>query len=93
MTEFQRLFLVQARSDYRVFELLWNDWKESRLPPCHALHYLQMATEKFAKAKAWKHGSVSKTHVAFKGFLAGLHSNREAQKHLGYEGKNSNWKY
>ena len=86
MTEFQRLFLVQARSDYRVFELLWKEWKESSLPACHALHYLQMATEKFGKAKAWKHGFGSKTHLGFRGFLTGLQSNRGAQKQLGYAG-------
>jgi hypothetical protein len=39
-------FLMQARSDWAVFNLL----QESEHPPCHALHYLQMACEKLAKA-------------------------------------------
>ena len=41
MTEYQRLFLVQARTDFMVFELFRKD---PNLPACHALHYLQMAT-------------------------------------------------
>jgi hypothetical protein len=93
MNAHQRLFLVQARSDFEVFELLRKQWEKSKLPCCHALHYLQMATEKFGKAKAWKHGSVSKTHVAFNAFLAGLKYDPRAQKQLGYEGKNSSWKH
>jgi hypothetical protein len=39
-------FLTQARSDWQVFEHLYD----SDFPECHALHYLQMATEKLAKA-------------------------------------------
>ena len=53
MTEHQRLFLVQARADLVVFELLS---KEPDLPACHSLHYLQMATELLGKAHAWKQG-------------------------------------
>ncbi|MGO9471057.1 MAG: hypothetical protein ACLQVF_43755 [Isosphaeraceae bacterium] len=40
-------------SDFAVFELLR---KHSDLPACHALHYLQMATEMLGKAKACKYG-------------------------------------
>jgi hypothetical protein len=39
-------FLKQAHSDYSVYKKL----NELRLPLCHKLHYLQMATEKLAKA-------------------------------------------
>jgi len=46
MTEHQRLFLVQARTDFAVFELFRRDVK---WPSCHALHYLQMATELLGK--------------------------------------------
>ena len=53
MTEYQRLFLVQARTDFAVFELLR---RQADLPACHKLHYLQMATELLGKAHAWKHG-------------------------------------
>ena len=29
MTEYQRLFLVQARTDLAVFQLLWQDLQET----------------------------------------------------------------
>jgi hypothetical protein len=90
MTEFQRLFLVQARSDFAVFELLK---KRSELPCCHTLHYLQMATEKLGKAHAWKKGPIKQTHRAFVKFLRSVSTNRKAQKQLGFEGKNENWEH
>jgi hypothetical protein len=92
MTEFQRLFLVQARSDFKIFKLLREKCESQELPPCHALHYLQMATEKLAKARAWKDGPIGESHLAFDGFLKGLKSNRQVQKQLGYEGKNESWR-
>ena len=88
MTEHQRLFLVQARTDFTVFEVFWKD---PGLPACHALHYLQMATEMLGKAHAWRSGPCTNTHRAFAGFLRSLSTNREAQKQLGFEGKNENW--
>src|SRR5207237_3991876 len=88
MTEYQRLFLVQARTDFAVFELLR---RQPDLPACHALHYLQMATELLGKAHAWKHGPRTNTHRAFVGFLRSLSTNRKAQKQLGFEGPNENW--
>ena len=42
-------FLRQAQSDFAVHELLLAQPSE-HAPRCHALHYLQMATEKLAKA-------------------------------------------
>lgn len=90
MTEYQRLFLVQARTDFTVFE---NFRKDAGLPCCHALHYLQMATELLGKAHAWKHGPCANTHRAFVTFLRSLSSNRKAQKQLGFEGRNENWKH
>ncbi len=90
MNEHQRLFLVQARTDFAVFELLR---KRTELPPCHALHYLQMATELLGKAHAWKHGPMKKTHHAFVGFLRSLATNRQAQQQLGYQGKNESWEH
>jgi hypothetical protein len=80
MTEHQRLFLVQARTDLVVFELLL---RQAELPACHALHYLQMATELLGKAHAWKHSPQVTTHRAFVGFLRSLSTNRKAQKQLG----------
>jgi hypothetical protein len=90
MTEFQRLFLVQARTDFAVFELLR---RQTNLPSCHALHYLQMATELLGKAHAWKNGPRTNTHRAFVGFLRSLSTNRKAQKQLGFEGRNENWEH
>ena len=88
VTEYQRLFLVQARADFSVFEWLR---KQSDFPACHALHYLQMATEMLGKAYAWKQGPRASTHRAFAGFLRSLPTNRQAQKQLGYERKNASW--
>ncbi len=89
MNEQQRLFLVQARTDHRVFELVSM---RADLPACHALHHLQMATELLGKACAWKKGRPKKTHRAFVDFLRTLSTNRQAQKRLGYEGQNEKWK-
>jgi len=86
MNPHQRLFLIQAKTDFLVFERFRTD---SSLPACHALHYLQMATELLGKAHAWKNGSGANTHRAFVGFLRSLVTNREAQKQLGFEGQNS----
>jgi len=90
VTEYQRLFLVQAQSDFAVFELLRS---QPDLPDCHALHYLQMATEMLGKAHAWKHDAPASTHRAFVGFLRSLKTNRGAQKQLGYERQNEHWKH
>jgi hypothetical protein len=88
VNEQQPLFLVQARTDLVVFELLAG---QELLPPCHALHYLQMATEMFGKAYSWKNGPNYSTHRAFVGFLRSLPYSRAAQKRCGYEGKNEGW--
>jgi hypothetical protein len=42
-------FLLQAKSDYTVYRMLLEQDRE-QVPACHPLHYLQMATEKLAKA-------------------------------------------
>ena len=39
MNEQQRLYLVQARSEWGIFQLL------KRQAVCHRLHYLQMVTD------------------------------------------------
>lgn len=88
MKEEQRLFLTQAKSAYAVYRLLNAD---KSLHHCHALHYLQMATELLGKANAWKSGPVKRSHKALVSFLRGLSSNTKAQKQLGYEGQNENW--
>lgn len=88
MNEPQRLFLIQARSAYAVFRVISAD---ESLHHCHALHYLQMATELLGKASAWKSGAVGKSHKALVGFLRSLSSNPKAQKQLGFQGHNENW--
>jgi len=88
MNEHQRLFLVQARSSFDVFQLLR---KTASLPACHALHYLQMSTELLAKAHARKLGAKDLTHRAFVPFLRSLATNRKAQTLLGLERLNEQW--
>jgi len=88
MTECQRLFLVQARSNLKVFNLLRD---AEGLPACHAIHYLQMATEMLGKAYFWKDGPRPNTHRAIVAFLRSLFANRRAQSRLGFEGRNANW--
>lgn len=72
MTEHQRLFLTQARTDFQVFHLFQEN---EAIPTCHSLHYLQMATEKLGKSYAWRQGPCDNTHRAFVGFLRSLSSN------------------
>jgi hypothetical protein len=52
-----------------------------------------MATELLGKASAWKQGPCANTHSAIVAFLRSLHPNRKAQKLLGFEGRNHNWKH
>jgi hypothetical protein len=65
MTE-QAAFLAQASSDFRVFQILLS-LDRVEVPACHPPHYLQMATEKLAKAimVAIQQPSEKLTHVAF----------------------------
>ena len=81
MTEQQRLFLVQARTDFEVFKLFRG---APRWPSCHALHYPQMAPELLGKA-SWRHSCPRKSHRAFVPFLRSLSHNRDAQQQLGFE--------
>lgn len=89
MTEQQRLFLVQARSNMAVFDLL----RDAAPHHSHALHYLQMATELLGKADAWRTGPKERTHRAFVTFLRTLVGNGKAQRQLGYAGKSASWKH
>lgn len=91
MTEHQRLFLTQARSNFMVFEILSKD---KNVPRSHALHYLQMATELLGKAYAWRNGPQTKlTHSAVVKFLRSISANPKAQKQLGYGGQNESWRH
>ncbi len=85
----QELFLVQSRAVFRVFTIFRKD---KELPHCHALHYLQMATELLGKAYAWGKGQPKKlTHRSLVKFLKVLSDNSKAQSQLGYDGKNEQW--
>ena len=60
-------FARQSASDFAVYQHLAA---QTSFPACHALHYLQMACEKLAKAYRFRDVSMSiddiqTTHVAF----------------------------
>jgi hypothetical protein len=58
---------AQAKSDYEVAKRLL---RQRDLPNCHALHYLQMATEKLSKAICTPPGQQPiNTHIAFIKYL------------------------
>lgn len=68
---YARAFLLQARADWAVYELLS---RADELPRCHALHYLQMASEKIAKAyrvrdTAAEVKDLTKHHTGFVKFM------------------------
>lgn len=76
-------FLKQAHSDYSVFINL----NKSRYPLCHRLHYLQMATEKLAKAyQCDKNNShPPKTHLALLKMLRTIKGNPNIRRLFGFE--------
>jgi len=62
MNSFQRLWWQQAKSDHEVFLLL----RRQGAAKCHLLHYLQMVTEKVAKAYFWRSGAPPpRSHAGF----------------------------
>ena len=87
MNAYQDLWWQQASSDHSVLMLLLREGAAV----CHKLHYLQMATEKIAKAYLWRSGSPPpKHHAGFVQFLRSLgglqESNRlKAAKALGFK--------
>ena len=75
MNEQQRLHLVQARSDWEIYQFLQNKHT------CHRLHYLQMTTEKLAKAYFWaRPGAETIGHAAFVSFLLSISTNRQVAR-------------
>lgn len=74
MNSFQELWWIQAKSDYEIFERL----RSQGVAQCHLLHYLQMCTEKIAKAYYWREGSAAPmSHVGFVRFLTLLAQSRQ----------------
>ncbi len=66
MNDYQKLWWDQAQSDHHAFVLMHRQG----IAQCHALHYLQMVTEKVAKAYFWRSGSPPpKSHAGFVQFL------------------------
>ena len=79
MNEQQRLYLIQARSDWRMVERLKDE------PVCHRLLYLQMCTEKLAKAYFWNRPDAAVLgHAAFSRFVRAISNNRLVAQHLGF---------
>jgi hypothetical protein len=69
MNSFQRIWWEQVKSDYQIFALI----RSRGIAQCHSLHYLQMVTEKIAKAYFWRSGAPpQKGHAAFVDFLRSL---------------------
>ncbi|HVS36764.1 MAG TPA: hypothetical protein VMS17_14480 [Gemmataceae bacterium] len=56
-----------------------RDWQAK--PVCHSLHYLQMATEKLAKAYFT---TLPKKHLGLMKLLTALSTNAKAVRHLGF---------
>jgi hypothetical protein len=89
VNDFQRLFLSQARADWALFVHLRA---QEGMPVCHILHSLQMATEMFGKAFAWRSPPQPKTHRALVRFLRGLMHDRRAREVLGYSRRTAGWR-
>ena len=69
MNQYQELWWEQSRSDHEVLVLL----RRTGADPCHQLHYLQMVTEKLAKAYFWRTGTPpNKNHRGFVQFMRAL---------------------
>ena len=78
-------FHQQAKSDFEVFELLLG-FPRDEVAECHPLHYLQMATEKVAKAAFCALGVEGRerfSHVAFSSIRHHL-GRRDVARALGY---------
>ncbi len=77
MNGYQKLWWEQAKSDHSVFLLI----RRSGIAQCHALHYLQMVTEKIAKAYFWRSGSQPpKNHSGFVQYLRFLGQTRQTDR-------------
>jgi hypothetical protein len=66
MNSSQELWWQQAKSDHDVLTIL----RSEGVAQCHPLHYLQMVTEKIAKAYFWRsHSPPPQSHAGFVQFL------------------------
>ncbi len=83
MKECQVLWLEQCRNDFLIYER----FRQSGDNPCQVLHYLQMATEKLAKAYFWRSGKAPsrQTHIGFSRLFRALADNQRAFEALGFK--------
>jgi hypothetical protein len=66
MNQYQCVWWEQAKSDHEMFVVC----RREGFAQCHSLHYLQMATEKLAKAYFWRSNTPPpKSHAGFVQFL------------------------
>lgn len=77
MNSYQEVWWRQAQSDHEAFVLV----RSRGAAPCHSLHYLQMVTEKVAKAYFWRSGlPPPQSHAGFVQFLRFLGQIRPNQQ-------------
>jgi hypothetical protein len=78
-------YFAQAQNDYGLFRELKG---RSDVAMCQKLHYLQMATEKLAKAFLSPHAGSPppRVHTALARFLRMSKGRPEIRRQLGYEG-------
>ena len=77
MNRYQEVWWQQARADHDVLLLL----RGQRAAPCHQIHYLQMVTEKVAKARFWRAGTPPpRSHAGFVQFLRSLGGVRATER-------------
>lgn len=73
MNSSQQVWWEQAKSDHDTFVVI----RGLGVAQCDSLHYLQMATEKIAKAYFWRSGSPPpRSHAGFAQFLRFLGQTR-----------------
>lgn len=76
-------YFVQAQNDYQIFR---EFKKRTDIAMCQKLHYLQMATEKLAKAfmSAPAGGPPPRVHTVIVGFLRMTKNRPEIRRQLGF---------
>jgi hypothetical protein len=77
MNQYQELWWEQSRSDHRALLML----RSAGADPCQQLHYLQMVTEKLAKAYFWRSGAPPpRYHTGFVHFMRSLGGVQQAHQ-------------
>jgi hypothetical protein len=82
-------FLKQSYSDYDIFQYLQKS--QNKIAFCHQLHYLQMATEKFAKAQLCIDDDPpgKMTHFVLVKYLQTIKGRSDIKRRLGFQYKNT----